>query len=56
MFVGLQGSGKTTTIAKFAHYYQRKGWKTCMVRIDGCCKYVYVCMYILFLFGVGLGG
>lgn len=32
MFVGLQGSGKTTTIAKFAHYYQRKGWKTCMVR------------------------
>jgi molybdopterin-guanine dinucleotide biosynthesis protein len=32
MFVGLQGSGKTTTIAKVAHYYQRKGWKTCMVR------------------------
>jgi signal recognition particle subunit SRP54 len=31
MFVGLQGSGKTTTIAKFANYYQRKGWKTCMV-------------------------
>ncbi|ETV94422.1 signal recognition particle protein 2 [Aphanomyces invadans] len=25
MFVGLQGSGKTTTIAKYAHYYQRKG-------------------------------
>ena len=24
MFVGLQGSGKTTTIAKFANYYQRK--------------------------------
>lgn len=34
MFVGLQGSGKTTTIAKFAHYYQRKGWKTCMVCAD----------------------
>ena len=34
MFVGLQGSGKTTTIAKFANYYQRKGWKTCMVCAD----------------------
>ncbi|CAK4608925.1 hypothetical protein LEN26_005767 [Aphanomyces euteiches] len=34
MFVGLQGSGKTTTIAKYAHYYQRKGWKTCMVCAD----------------------
>lgn len=29
-----QGSGKTTSIAKFAHYYQRKGWKTCMVCAD----------------------
>lgn len=28
LFVGLQGAGKTTTIAKFANYYQRKGWKT----------------------------
>ena len=27
MFVGLQGSGKTTTCTKYAHYYQRKGWK-----------------------------
>jgi signal recognition particle subunit SRP54 len=34
MFVGLQGSGKTTSIAKFAHFYQRKGWKTCMVCAD----------------------
>jgi signal recognition particle subunit SRP54 len=34
MFVGLQGSGKTTTIAKFANYYQRKGWKTSMVCAD----------------------
>ena len=32
LFVGLQGSGKTTTIAKFANYYQRKGWKVAMVR------------------------
>jgi signal recognition particle subunit SRP54 len=31
LFVGLQGAGKTTSIAKFAHYYQRKGWKTAMV-------------------------
>ena len=25
MFVGLQGSGKTTTCTKYAHYYNRKG-------------------------------
>ena len=31
MFVGLQGNGKTTTIAKFAKYYRLKGWKVCMV-------------------------
>ena len=31
MFVGLQGSGKTTTIAKYANYYARKGWKCAMV-------------------------
>ena len=30
LFVGLQGAGKTTTIAKFANYYQRRGWKTAM--------------------------
>ena len=34
MFVGLQGAGKTTTIAKYARYYQRKGWKTCMICAD----------------------
>lgn len=34
MFVGLQGSGKTTSIAKYAHYYNRKGWKTAMVCAD----------------------
>lgn len=34
LFVGLQGAGKTTTIAKFAHYYQRRGYKTCMVCAD----------------------
>lgn len=34
MFVGLQGAGKTTTIAKFANYYQRRGWKTAMVCAD----------------------
>lgn len=28
MFVGLQGSGKTTTCSKYAYYYKRKGWKT----------------------------
>lgn len=34
MFVGLQGSGKTTTVSKFAHHWARKGWKTCMVCCD----------------------
>lgn len=34
MFVGLQGSGKTTTCAKFARYYQKRGWKTALVCAD----------------------
>jgi len=34
MFVGLQGNGKTTTIAKTAQYYRMKGWKVCMVCAD----------------------
>eukprot|EP00003_Mantamonas_plastica_P021577 TRINITY_DN3517_c0_g2_i1.p1 TRINITY_DN3517_c0_g2~~TRINITY_DN3517_c0_g2_i1.p1 ORF type:complete len:509 (-),score=185.37 TRINITY_DN3517_c0_g2_i1:123-1607(-) len=34
MFVGLQGSGKTTTCTKYAHYYQNKGWKVCMICAD----------------------
>lgn len=34
MFVGLQGSGKTTTCTKFALYYQRKGWRTALVCAD----------------------
>lgn len=34
MFVGLQGSGKTTTCTKLAHHYQRKGWKSCLVCAD----------------------
>eukprot|EP01029_Cantina_marsupialis_P024103 TRINITY_DN6124_c0_g1_i2.p1 TRINITY_DN6124_c0_g1~~TRINITY_DN6124_c0_g1_i2.p1 ORF type:complete len:303 (+),score=99.83 TRINITY_DN6124_c0_g1_i2:51-959(+) len=34
MFVGLQGAGKTTTIAKFAHFHRSKGWKTAMVCAD----------------------
>jgi signal recognition particle subunit SRP54 len=34
LFVGLQGAGKTTSIAKYAHYYQKRGWKTCMVCAD----------------------
>ncbi|KAK3225625.1 hypothetical protein Dsin_005487 [Dipteronia sinensis] len=31
MFVGLQGSGKTTTCAKYAYYHQMKGWKPALV-------------------------
>ena len=34
MFVGLQGSGKTTSCTKLAYYYQRKGWKTGLVCAD----------------------
>ncbi|XP_068177579.1 signal recognition particle subunit SRP54-like [Antennarius striatus] len=34
MFVGLQGSGKTTTCSKLAYYYQKKGWKACLVCAD----------------------
>jgi len=47
MFVGLQGSGKTTTCTKLAYYYQRKGklimssqlkrfpgWRVCLVCAD----------------------
>lgn len=34
MFVGLQGSGKTTTCGKYAHYYQKKGWKPALVCAD----------------------
>jgi len=34
MFVGLQGAGKTTTVAKYAYYFQQKGWKVAMVCAD----------------------
>jgi signal recognition particle subunit SRP54 len=34
MFVGLQGSGKTTTITKLGYHYKKKGWKVCIVCAD----------------------
>ncbi|WMV57684.1 hypothetical protein MTR67_051069 [Solanum verrucosum] len=34
MFVGLQGSGKTTTCTKYAYYHQKKGWKPALVCAD----------------------
>jgi len=34
MFVGLQGSGKTTSCTKMAYYYKKKGWKTALVCAD----------------------
>ena len=34
LFVGLQGAGKTTTIAKYCRHYQRRGYKTAMVCAD----------------------
>lgn len=34
MFVGLQGSGKTTTCTKLAYHFQKKNWKSCLVCAD----------------------
>ncbi|KAI3633721.1 hypothetical protein MIR68_008668 [Amoeboaphelidium protococcarum] len=34
MFVGLQGSGKTTSCTKLAAHYKRKGWKVALVGAD----------------------
>ncbi|KAG8379811.1 hypothetical protein BUALT_Bualt07G0128300 [Buddleja alternifolia] len=34
MFVGLQGSGKTTRCTKYAYYHQKKGWKPALVCAD----------------------
>uniref|UniRef100_M8CTF8 Signal recognition particle 54 kDa protein n=1 Tax=Aegilops tauschii TaxID=37682 RepID=M8CTF8_AEGTA len=34
MFVGLQGSGKTTTCMKYAHYHQKIGFKPALVCAD----------------------
>ncbi|EAR90817.1 signal recognition particle 54 kDa protein SRP54, putative (macronuclear) [Tetrahymena thermophila SB210] len=34
MFVGLQGAGKTTTCAKYANYWKKKGWRTCLICAD----------------------
>ncbi|APH39657.1 signal recognition particle protein Srp54 [Methanohalophilus halophilus] len=34
MMIGLQGSGKTTTTSKLAHYFQRKGLKPAVICAD----------------------
>jgi len=34
MFVGLQGSGKTTSCTKYGAFYQRKGFKVALVCAD----------------------
>ena len=34
MFVGLQGSGKTTTVMKLGYHYSQQGWKTALVCAD----------------------
>eukprot|EP00823_Brevimastigomonas_motovehiculus_P000502 TRINITY_DN10632_c0_g1_i1.p1 TRINITY_DN10632_c0_g1~~TRINITY_DN10632_c0_g1_i1.p1 ORF type:complete len:503 (-),score=120.19 TRINITY_DN10632_c0_g1_i1:18-1526(-) len=34
MFVGLQGSGKTTSCTKYAYHYKKKNWKTALVCAD----------------------
>ncbi|MCX6748932.1 MAG: signal recognition particle receptor subunit alpha [Candidatus Pacearchaeota archaeon] len=34
MLLGLYGSGKTSTSAKLANYYSKRGFKTCMLGLD----------------------
>ncbi len=34
MFIGLYGSGKTTSISKLALYYSKRGHKVCMIGLD----------------------
>lgn len=34
MFIGLYGCGKTTTIAKIANYYVKRGYNVCMIGLD----------------------
>ena len=34
MFVGLQGSGKTTTCSKYGLFYKKKNFKTALVCAD----------------------
>lgn len=34
MFVGLQGSGKTTTCTKYAYYWIRKGFRVGLICVD----------------------
>lgn len=34
LLLGLYGSGKTTTIAKLSNYYNKRGFKTCMLGLD----------------------
>ena len=34
MLIGLQGSGKTTTISKLAYFYQKKGLKVSVIGLD----------------------
>jgi len=34
MFIGIQGSGKTTSIGKFANYYQKRGFKVGVIGGD----------------------
>lgn len=34
LFVGMQGAGKTTTVAKYARYYKRKGCSPAMIAAD----------------------
>lgn len=34
MFIGLYGAGKTTVIAKLANYYNKRGFKVCVLGLD----------------------
>ncbi|GIQ91639.1 hypothetical protein KIPB_014982, partial [Kipferlia bialata] len=34
MFVGLQGAGKTTTVAKYAAWHRKRGWRVGIICAD----------------------
>lgn len=51
MFVGLQGSGKTTSCTKLAHYYNQKRFKTALVCADTFRAGAYDQVLILYTMG-----
>lgn len=48
MFVGLQGSGKTTTCSKYGAFYKKKGFKPALVCADTFRAGASRCFWLLF--------